>query len=495
MALALALLIGLIPALPGADSSLSAVRAFHAQPQIIALAGQEPDAEISVIVQKDAAGAGLEQHVAQSGGAVTADLPIINAFAAELSARAALALSRMPGVRWVSLDAPVVRTTACTPCVSSTKLKNAYISAIRADRVWNEAPYMQGQNIGVAVVDSGITPQVDFYAPWGANRVVAAAAFNDDYNRTPYDDYGHGTHVAGIIGGDGERSNGRYIGVAPMVNLINVKISNNNGGAKASNLVNGLQWIIDNKDTYNIRVVNISVNSSVPESYHTSPINAAVEILWFNKITVVVSAGNTGANALYPPANDPFAITVGATDDRGTPRTGDDILASFSAYGTTTDGFHKPDLVAPGSNIVSLMPNFNTSALAESHPRNKVGRFYFSMSGTSMATPMVSGAVALLLQAEPNLTPDQVKYRLMATARAFDTPSRAGAGYLDVYAAVHGSTSQSANTGIRASELLWSGSQATTWNSVNWNSVNWNSVNWNSVNWNSVNWNSDYWGN
>jgi serine protease AprX len=491
--LMLTLFVALIPAIPHLDSALSA--APRAQPEIVALANREPNGVISVIVQKDGAGAGVEQYVAQSGGEITLDLHIINAFAAKLAARSALSLARMSGVHWVSLDAPIVRTTGCTPCVGSTNLKNAYISAIRADRVWNEAPYLQGQNIGVAVVDSGITHQVDFYSPAGANRVVAAAAFNDDANRTPYDGYGHGTHVAGIIGGDGEWSNGGYIGVAPMVNLINVKISNDNGGATASNLVRGLQWIKDNKDFYNIRVVNLSVNSSVAESYHTNPIDAAVEILWFNKITVVVSAGNNGKNALYPPANDPFVITVGAADDRGTRDTSDDMIAAYSAYGTTTDGLNKPDLVAPGTNIVSLMPNFNTSALAASHPANIVNSYYFRMSGTSMAAPMVSGAVALLLQDEPNLTPDQVKYRLTATARAFDTRTRAGAGYLDVYAMVHGSTTQSANTGIPASRLLWSGSAAVNWNSVNWNSVNWNSVNWNSVNWNSVNWNSDFWGN
>jgi serine protease AprX len=194
-----------------------------------------------------------------------------------------------------------------------------------------------------------------------------------------------------------------------------------------------------------------------------------------------------GKNALYPPANDPFAITVGATDDRGTASTADDVLASYSGYGKTADGIQKPDLVAPGTNIVSLMPAMN-AVLAQQHPDHMVGTFYFRMSGTSMSAPVVAGAIALLLQSEPALTPDQVKYRLLATARPFDSNKRAGAGHLNIYAAINTKTTQSANTGIPISRLLTSGSNAVSWNSVNWNSVNWNSVNWNSVNWNSVNW-------
>jgi serine protease AprX len=487
----LALLTLVLALIPEARAAEIAPRA---QPDLLELAAQHPHQRVAVIVQKLARDDSVERMVTQLGGAVTMDLHIINAFASELPAGAALKLARADGVRWISLDAPVVRATACTPCVDGTNLKNVYIRSIGADRVWNEAPYYQGQGIGVAVVDSGITHQADFYTPMGAARVTAAVTFNDDYNRTPFDGYGHGTHVAGIIGGDGELSGGAYIGVAPMVNLINVKVSNDNGSSNASNVVKGLQWINDYRNAYNIQVVNISLNSSVAESYHTNPIAAAVEILWFNRIVVVVSAGNKGQNALFPPANDPFVITVGAADDRGTPSVNDDVLASYSGSGKTTDGISKPDLVAPGSNIISLMPNPN-NVLALAHPDHVVDRFYLRMSGTSMAAPMVAGAAALLLQANPNLTPDQIKYRLMKTARPFDLPTRAGAGYLNVYAALHSSSTQSANTGVAASRLLWTGSVPVTWNSVNWNSVNWNSVNWNSVNWNSVNWNSDHWGN
>ena len=484
----------LILAAVHAPVSRSAPVAPRAESALLEFATTHPSDQISVIIQKLPQDRGVEGLVTQLGGQVTMDLHIINAIAATLPASSAAQLASADGVRWVSLDAPLVHPSTCSPCVSASNLKNNYIRTIGADRVWREAPgYLQGQGVGVAVVDSGITHQVDLYSPSGAARVVAAVTFNDDLNRTIFDGYGHGTHVAGIIGGDGELSGGAYIGVAPMVNLINVKVSNDNGSATAANLVKGLQWINDNRDRYNIRVVNLSLNSSVPESYQTNPIDAAVEILWFNKIVVVTSAGNTGVGRLYPPANDPFVITVGATDDRGTPELTDDVLASFSAYGTTGDGFAKPELVAPGTNIVSLMPNWSNSALAAAHPDHIVGQYYFRMSGTSMAAPMVAGAVALLLQDEPNLTPDQVKYRLLATARPLDTRTRAGAGYLDVYAAIHGTTTQSANTNIRASKLLWTGSTPVTWNSVNWNSVNWNSVNWNSVNWNSVNWNSVNW--
>jgi serine protease AprX len=224
----------------------------------------------------------------------------------------------------------------------------------------------------------------------------------------------------------------------------------------------------------------------------------------------VVSAGNKGSSAIYPPANDPFVITVGALNDKGTATLTDDSLASFSAYGNSEDGAVKPDLVAPGTNIIARLVNQNMG-LAAAHPANKVGTQYFRMSGTSMAAPMVSGAVAMLLQDEPGLTPDQVKYRLMSTANSSwpgYIASKMGAGYLDIYAAVNTTSTDVDNSGIIPSQLLATGPDAIDfvsvgwnsvgwnsvgWNSVGWNSVGWNSVGWNSVGWNSVGWNSDYW--
>jgi serine protease AprX len=469
-------------------------------PALAEAASQNPDQMVRVIVQKLAGASDAEKKVTQLGGRVLQDLGIIHAFSAEMTAEAAVELARSGSVRWVSLDA-VMASSTCTQCIDTKNLANTYIHAIQADKVWNSSKYLQGKGIGVAVVDSGINPNGDFYTLMGVNRQVMDIRFNNDYNQSTSDGYGHGTHVASVIGGDGSESGGKYIGVAPMVNLINVKVSNDDGSARMTDVILGLQWILQNKNKYNIRVVNLSLNSTVAESYHTNPLDAAVEILWFNKIVVVASAGNSGDGAIYPPANDPFVITVGAVDDKGTKSLNDDVMASFSAYATTVDGFNKPDIVAPGKNIVARIVNMNMG-LAKDHPANKVGNEYFRMSGTSVSAPMVSGAVALLLQDEPNLTPDQVKYRLMETANkqwAGYDGIQAGAGYLDVVAAINGTTTQSANTGILPSQLLSTGTKPITfgsvgWNSVGWNSVGWNSVGWNSVGWNSVGWNSDYWG-
>jgi serine protease AprX len=478
---------------PAATASAAETPA-RVQALLAEIARQSPVTPVKVIIQKQTSGGRLQAQVEQAGGEIVADLSIINAFAAEMPARAAVELSKDPAVRWVSLDAPVV-STACSQCIDTTKLLNTYIGTIKADKVWNTSPYVQGQGIGVAVVDSGVNPNGDFYTATGVNRQVANVRFNTDYNQTPYDGYGHGTHVSSIIGGDGSDSSFKYIGVAPMANIINVKVSNDDGSARMQDVILGLQWFLQKKSAYNIRVVNISLNSSVAESYNTSPLNAAVEVLWFNGIVVVVSAGNSGYGELYPPANDPFVITVGATDDEGTSNITDDVVATFSAYGSDETGATKPDLVAPGRNIVAHLLNTNMG-IALAHPANKLPSQYFRMSGTSMAAPMVSGAVALLLKDEPLLNPDQVKYRLMTTANrdwAGYDPAKAGAGCVDIYAAVTGATTESANTGILASNLLTTGSEPITWNSVGWNSVGWNSVGWNSVGWNSVGWNSVGW--
>jgi serine protease AprX len=198
-------------------------------------------------------------------------------------------------------------------------------------------------------------------------------------------------------------------------------------------------------------------------------------------------------------------------DDRNTVELTDDAVASFSAWGTDDLGRSKPDLVAPGKNVIAYLPDVNSLTISQQHPENQITSSYFRMSGTSVSAPMVTGAVAILLQKAQetgqNLTPDQVKYLLVQTANktwaGYDSV-KAGAGMLDVYAALTSTVTGDANTNLEPSHLLTTGTNAITfgsvgwnsvgWNSVGWNSVGWNSVGWNSVGWNSVGWNSDYWG-
>ncbi|HEX2916858.1 MAG TPA: S8 family serine peptidase [Chloroflexia bacterium] len=514
--------------LSGASFSPPTIRL---QPELAQIARQSPDQPVSIIVQKSVGEASLESQVASLGGVVTKELPIINAFSATLPASRLSTLGQTPGVKWVSLDAPVHRTgTICLTCIDTSNLQNIYTSSTNASEVWNNpggtAGWLQGQGIGVAVVDSGVNPNVkDFLIPAqnGWTRVAANVNFNPNTSNIS-DGYGHGTLVAGVIAGNGTLSSGAYIGIAPEANIISVKVADDQGLSTASDVVNGLQWVLNNKDRYNIRVVNLSLNSSLAQSYNQDPLDAAAEILWFNGIVVVVSAGNNGNNAtpggtaptLYPPANDPFVITVGAVDNATSTTISSANVAPFSAYNLDETGNVKPDLVAPGRNIISTIPTANIQILKD-HPGFQVDKYYMRVSGTSFAAPQVAGAAALLLQAEPGLNPDQVKTRLKATALqnvprgSWDKRSpwltynanKAGAGFLDIYAAVTQPLASSAyppaNYNLPASRLLWSGSSPVTWSSVNWSSVNWSSVNWSSVNWSSVNWSSvnwssDYWG-
>jgi len=505
---ALVLLPGLLAsATPPVNASLAKV-----QPILTELAVKNPDQRVAVIVQKYSPDIKVELLVERLGGKVTKDLHIINGFAAEMSAGAALELAQDPQVRWVSLDGTVESTgvlsiTQSRKTTPKSDAVNYYLDTLGVRKVW--AMGLQGQGITVAVIDSGINKDADFsqgkssgtetVLKPGHDRIIVQKTFNTK-GRKVQDVYGHGTHVAGIIGGNGTNSRGEIMGIAPQVQLISLKVCDEKGMAYESDVVVAMQWVLDKKEVYNIRILNMSINSTVEQTYHTSPMDAAAEILWFNGIVVVVSSGNmdaTGSMIDSAPANDPFIITAGASDELGTPDRSDDFFTSFSAFGTTMNSYTKPDITAPGKDIYSVLSN-NSSWLRDYPERVSSDKQYFRLSGTSMAAPMVSGAAALLLQDEPDLTPDQVKYRLMHTGSSLSQGSFTFP-YLDIYEAVTSTTTESSNTGIPANQLLWSGTDPITWdsvswNSVSWNSVSWNSVSWNSVSWNSVSWNSVYWG-
>src|SRR5438270_766498 len=252
------------------------------------------------------------------------------------------------------------------------------------------------------------------------------------------DSYGHGTFIAGLIAGNGSSSNGAWSGVAPKGNLVSVKVAGADGSADVSTVLAGIQWVVSFKDRYGIKVLNLSLGTDSTQSYRVDPLNYAVEKAWDSGITVVVAASNRGPDAgtISKPGDDPLVITVGAVDDMGTPGLGDDQLPDFSSRGpTAADGLAKPDLAAPGGHLVSLRAP--GSAIDTQFPTYVDGS-YRKGSGTSMATGVTSGAVALMVQANPNLTPDRIKYALTATARsvASSDPMAVGAGLIDTYGAL-----------------------------------------------------------
>jgi serine protease AprX len=245
--------------------------------------------------------------------------------------------------------------------------------------------------------------------------------------------------VAGLIAGNSllyppdHKFYGRYMGVAPRANLISVKVSDDDGNTTVLDVIYGIQFAVDNKAAYGIRVVNLSLSSAAAESYKTDPLDAAVEQAWNSGLVVVAAAGNealTNDGVTYSPANDPWAITVGAVDDRGTWTLLDDILAPWSSHGLTQDGVRKPEVLAPGAGLVSaLAPNSDFASLCSSCVVD--GR-YFRAGGTSMSTAVVSGAAALLVEEHPGWTPAQVKGALVSTL----TDVAGVGGSIDVNAAL-----------------------------------------------------------
>ncbi|HSO94127.1 MAG TPA: S8 family serine peptidase [Candidatus Dormibacteraeota bacterium] len=430
----------------------------------------------------------LEGEVHRLGIAHPLRVPIAHGISAELTPAQIRYLSGRPEVVRVVYDAPVrLADTTFDP----VQLATAYPSAVDAVSQWsNGVAPLTGNGIGVAVIDSGIAAHPDL-----GNRVVVNKDFNPNVSDAT-DAYGHGTAVAGIIAGDGTASNGQYIGVAPQASLVNLRVNDGSGAAPTSTIMNAILWAVENRSVYNIRILNLSLSASVQESYMTSPIDAAVEYAWLKGIVVVVAAGNNGPNsALYAPANDPFVITVGATDDQGTRLIGDDTLAAFSSYGLTQDGVSKPELVAPGRHIVTTLAA--NSSFALNYPTYIVGSQYIRLSGTSMAAPMVSGVAALYIESHPQVRPGQLKALLISTAQPLPLVG-AGAGYPDAARAVaYQGLVGNANHGIDPNNFLkvmyLQARNLQTLPSVSWDSVSWDSVSWDSVSWDSIAWNAVSW--
>lgn len=459
LAFAILVVLGALAAAPGAIFGASAPAASAAagtsHSALADVAARTPDKPVEVIVQFKAGTdpAAAQRLVEATGGTVERELPIINGVSTTVPADAAQHLSLNPAVSAVSLNARVDTEGVVDPAALAT----AYNQSIRAEKAW--AAGYTGKGVGVAVIDTGIQGNLpDFQVSQSdtSSRVIASAVTNPAAT-TASDTFGHGTHVAGLIAGNstnrpaGDPLNGKYAGSAPDANLIAIKASDDQGNASVLDVIDGLQFAIDMKSEYNIRVVNLSLKSTVAESYKTDPLDAAVEAAWNSGIVVVAAAGNDGSAAdavNYAPANDPYVITVGGVDDMGTKSIDDDVLATWSSRGKTQDGFDKPDVLAPGAHLVSTIPA--GSAYTKLCPSCVTDGQYFRVGGTSMAAAVVSGEAADLIQAFPAWTPNQVKAAIIRRSRAVNSPKTSVDTLVDANGVPYSATVTTATTVVGA---------------------------------------------
>ncbi len=458
---------------------------------------------VQVIIQWNIAiGSVTSQKIVNVGGTVISEFAGMHLGTYVVPPSGLSSLQSDPDVKYVSPDRRIQKKLA------------AAAAAINAPAVWKSG--FVGTGVGVAVVDSGMNPDPNLaannnnlvYTEDFVNPITVQADGKPGPKPASYglDWYGHGQHIAGIIASNGKDSScgscdKTFVGIAPGANLINLKVLDTNGQGSDSAVITAINRAIQLQKTYNIRVMNLSLGRPIFESYTLDPLCQAVEAAWKAGITVVVAAGNDGRDdsfgnngygTITAPGNDPYVITVGAMKTEGTATRADDLIASYSSKGpTAVDHIVKPDIVAPGNQIVSLLAQHGTLAMSE--PQNVVtlntyqtnappagsitnqpqmpansdqqpagvhisggySHTYFILSGTSMAAAVVSGAAADLIQAAPALTPDQIKLLLMQTAsKTFPVSSTVvdqasgqiytdhydiftvGAGYIDLSAAM-----------------------------------------------------------
>jgi subtilisin family serine protease len=445
-------------------------------------------AGISRVLIRTPERAGVERLVRRLRGTPERYLASIQMQVARVPDERLHELASAPEVISISLDRAVYGTVERT--------------GVAIGAVWAREYFgVDGRGVGVAIVDSGVTAWHD---DLGTDRVAHFADFVGD-QPTPYDDYGHGTHVAGIIAGSGYDSNGERRGIAPGAHLVVLKALDATGDGFISTVIAALDYAVEQRARFNIRVINLSVAAPVLESHTTDPLALAARRAVDAGIVVVTAAGNFGRDAkgqpLYggitAPGNAPWVLTVGAANHNRTARRADDVVAPFSSRGPTQiDRATKPDLVAPGVGIESLADSssllFRTHAAARLWGTvDTVSEPYVALSGTSMAAPVVTGTIALMMEANPRLTPNLVKAVLQYTAenrRQYDHFAE-GAGFLNARGAVQLARSLAADGGPTAPldstpwsrQILW-GNQRITGATLKADAIAWRTgVTWGST--------------
>ena len=421
-----------------------------------------------IVTARDAASLSAATLAIQfAGGTLGRSLPIINARAAVVPNAGLAAIAASASVLHVAEDRLIVGANERTGFTIGSRPARTDFG-------------LDGSGVTIAVIDSGITAWHDDLADSsGASQRVDRFVDFVQQRGAPYDDYGHGTHVAGIIAGNGSDSDGARAGIAPASHLVVLKVLDGSGRGRISDVIGALDYVRAHHDELNIRIVNLSIAANVVESYLVDPLTQAAKQVVDAGIVVVAAAGNAGRNAdgtarygaITAPGNAPWVLTVGASSHMGTIDRSDDVVAPFSSRGpTAVDRIAKPDLVAPGVGIESL--SAPGSLLYDSMSPYLLGGTtatstlpYLSLSGTSMATAVVSGTAALLLQANPALTPNAVKAILEYTAQiypGYDALTE-GAGFLNAYGAaqlafVLGSPPDAAERSTAADwsgEIIW----------------------------------------
>jgi len=503
----LAVMAALMLAVAGAGFAGSGSNSAFVPKNLLDAAQANPDGTFRLIVQgaagvdsngvADAVKATEDLYPSKAKG-VTRTFVSVNADAAELTGKQLAGLANNPNIAVITQDAPV--------SLSGYSNKQKWPDAGQVSASWFPALRSLLKPPTIAVVDSGI----DDSHPDLKGRIVAKQTLTQLTPNSSGDGRGHGTFVAGIAAG----SDTGYAGSVPNANLVSLDVLDDNGIGQTSDVIAACDWILQNKGKYNIRVANFSLTASNVASFLYDPLDKAVERLWLNGVVVVAAAGNYAQNGqpsgvLYAPANDPFVVTVGASDINGDVSPSNDFAAPWSAYGYTPDGFFKPELAAPGRVLNGPVPAQSTM-LAE-HPERQVAPGYIWMSGTSFSAPVVAGAAAYILAIHPSWTPDQVKGALMLRAAApagYSSNGGLGVGVLQADASVLSDGSANPNLGLdqfvktdplTGNKVFDSASWAeaakasSAWDSASWNSASWGAASWSEASWGSASWSEASW--